>query len=190
MTRIEAIRIIMGGIQNEVPVIAANGMISREVHAVANREGNFYMLGSMGLASSIGLGIVLASPSKRVIVLDGDGNLLMNLGSLTTVGSSQPNGMIHIILDNESYESTGGQPSVSKKARLEKIAKIAGYKYVSRLSSKCSLKRTIKKLFNRKGPVFLLVKIADLSKSEKSSRIELHPTQIKNRFMKHLCGRK
>ena len=86
------------------------------------------MIGSMGLASSIGLGVALKNPKKQIFVFDGDGNILLNLGSLVTIGSLKPKNLIHIVFDNNSHESTGGQPTSISKINLEKIAKAANYK--------------------------------------------------------------
>jgi len=69
----------------------------------------------MGLASSIGLGVALKNSKKRIFVFDGDGNILMNLGSLTTISSQKPKNLVHIVFDNCAHESTGGQPTISKK---------------------------------------------------------------------------
>ncbi|MCR4290106.1 MAG: thiamine pyrophosphate-dependent enzyme [Candidatus Scalindua sp.] len=94
-------------------VVCANGLISREAFTIRDRPENFYMIGSMGMASSIGMGVALNKPSKKTIILEGDGNLLMNLGSLPMVGSLQPGNLLHIVLDNEVYASTGNQPTIS-----------------------------------------------------------------------------
>ena len=115
---------------NEVgdsPVVSANGFISRDVFTAKDKKTNFYMIGSMGLASSIGLGIALKKPRKKIFVFDGDGNILMNLGSLVTIGSLQPNNLVHIIFDNKIHESTGGQPTFAEKIDISKIAKMTNY---------------------------------------------------------------
>ena len=91
------------------PIISANGFISRELFNAYEKNSNFYMIGSMGLASSIGLGVSLKNPKKLIYVFDGDGNILMNLGSMTTIGKLKPKNLVHIIFDNQIHESTGGQ---------------------------------------------------------------------------------
>ena len=126
MIRKEAMKIILEGIGEE-PIISANGFISRDLFELKEKKSNFYMIGSMGLASSIGLGVALKNPKKRIFVFDGDGNILMNLGSLTTIGSLQPKNLIHIIFDNGSHESTGGQPTISSKIEISNIAKNCNY---------------------------------------------------------------
>ena len=99
MIRKEAMELCVDEIKNQ-PIISANGFISRDLFNVHDKLTNFYMIGSMGLSSSIGLGIALKKPKKRIFVFDGDGNILMNLGSLTTIGKLQPKNLIHIIFDN------------------------------------------------------------------------------------------
>jgi len=121
----QAIKIITDNIEG--PIISANGHISRNLYGINELPSNFYMIGSMGLASSIGLGVALKNPKKRIFVLDGDGNILMNLGSLTTIGTLKPENLVHFVLDNGIHESTGGQPTHSNKIELEKIAKAANY---------------------------------------------------------------
>ena len=105
MNRRNAIKLISHQIDDEI-IISANGFLSRDLFDLFEKPSNFYMLGSMGLASSIGLGISIKNPKKRIFVFDGDGNILMNLGSLTTIGSLKPKNLIHIVFDNNSHEST------------------------------------------------------------------------------------
>ena len=126
MIRKEAIETCMNEV-GDSPVVSANGFISRDVFTAKDKKTNFYMIGSMGLASSIGLGIALKKPRKKIFVFDGDGNILMNLGSLVTIGSLQPNNLVHIIFDNKIHESTGGQPTFAEKIDISKIAKMTNY---------------------------------------------------------------
>ena len=180
MIRKEAINIVAEKIGNQ-PIISANGFISRDLFEVCDKNSNFYMIGSMGLASSIGLGLALQNPKKMIYVFDGDGNILMNLGSLTTISKLKPKNFIHIIFDNSSHESTGGQPTSTNKISIDAIAKAVNFK-VFRCNSKKNLDETFKKIKNMAGPIIILMKI---SKSEKiSGRISLPPKKIKSRFMK------
>ena len=128
MIRRDAVNIICSHIQNDV-IVSANGFISRDLYSSLEKNTNFYMIGSMGLASSIALGIALKKPKKRIFVFDGDGNILMNLGSLVTIGAIQPKNLVHIIFDNKIHESTGGQPTQSNKINISKIAKIVKFLY-------------------------------------------------------------
>ena len=182
MIRKEAVRIIAEHIKNN-PIISANGFMSRDVFELNEKESNFYMIGSMGLASSIGLGVVLKNPKKRVYVFDGDGNILMNLGSLVTIGSLKPKNLVHFVFDNKSHESTGGQPTNSGKINLEKMAsatKIKTYK----ISTKNQLGEIISKIRNETGPILIIVKID--KGGAKSIRVDIEPPKIKDRFMKSL----
>jgi sulfopyruvate decarboxylase subunit beta len=95
MNRKDAIRVIANYVKDN-PIISANGFISRDLFNTYEKKSNFYMIGSMGLASSIGLGVALKNKKKLVYVFDGDGNILMNLGSLTTIGKMKPKNFVHM----------------------------------------------------------------------------------------------
>ena len=182
MIRKEAIHIAVEKIGNQ-QIISANGFISRDLFEVYDKNSNFYMIGSMGLASSIGLGIALKNTKKRVFVFDGDGNILMNLGSLVTIGTKKPKNFVHLIFDNSSHDSTGGQPTATNKIQLDKIAKSANFK-VFQVKTKKQLINILQKIKLIQGPIMIIVKI------EKggivSKRINIGPTKIKNRFMSSL----
>lgn len=109
-------------------VIATTGYTSRELFGIEDRPDNFYMQGSMGHACSIGLGTALARPDRKVVVLDGDGAVLMHMGALSAIGSQRPANLVHIVLDNGIHESTGGQPTTSATTRLEEVATASGYR--------------------------------------------------------------
>ena len=108
------------------PAIHANGYICRESFNIKDREENFYMIGSMGLASSIGLGVAINRPDQKTIVIDGDGNVLMSMGTLAMIAAAAPKNLLHIVIDNEVYESTGSQGSLSNSVALEQVAQSAG----------------------------------------------------------------
>lgn len=171
---------IVGALRGDELVVSANGMISRELFAARDSSDNFYMLGSMGLASSIGLGLALAVPDRKIVVLDGDGNLLMNMGSLATIGSSSPRNLVHIVFDNESYVSTGGQPSASKTVELEKVAESCGFKVCRKIEDAELLEASIGELLRAEGPTFVLVKVEPFWKHV--PRVSHKPEDIKRRF--------
>tara|TARA_B100001105_G_C22271638_1_gene391288 strand:+ start:247 stop:798 length:552 start_codon:yes stop_codon:yes gene_type:complete len=182
MNRKKAIQII-AKIINDQPIISANGFISRELFNTYEKKSNFYMLGSMGLASSIGLGVALRNPKKTIYVFDGDGNILMNMGSMTTIGTIKPKNLVHIIFDNSIHESTGGQPTNSKKIDLGKIAQCVNYKtFVAQDEKK--LEKIMKNIKFGKGPILLKIKISKTTKIEK--RISIEPTEIKSRFQESI----
>ena len=180
MIRKDAVKIVCKYLKEEI-IVSANGFISRDVYSSLEKNTNFYMIGSMGLASSIGLGIALKKPKKKIFVFDGDGNILMNLGSIVTIGSLQPNNLIHIIFDNKIHESTGGQPTHSHKNNLSKIAKINNYTVFS-ANTKKSLENILKKIRKIKGPILIHVHI--IKSEERSSRVNILPEKITTRFMK------
>lgn len=134
MKRIEAISVIAEA-AGDALIICNIGFPSRELYAVKDRQENFYMLGSMGLASSIGLGLALARPERRVTVLEGDGAVLMNLGTLATIANYAPKNYLLVILDNCCYGSTGSQPTCTHLGTdLAGMAEAAGVKDVRRVS--------------------------------------------------------
>ena len=178
MIRKEAIKIASEAVVDS-PIISANGYISRDLFETDDKDTNFYMIGSMGLASSIALGVALKNPGKRVYVFDGDGNILMNLGSLTTIGKLKPKNLIHLVFDNQSHESTGGQPSNTRNIDIYKIAKSSNYK-AFKTSSKVGLKKILRKIKNIDGPIMILIKITKGGKPGK--RIIHSPIIIKKRF--------
>ena len=182
MIRKEAISAVVAKIGNQ-HIISANGFISRDLFEICDKNSNFYMIGSMGLASSIGLGLALKNTKKKIFVFDGDGNILMNICSLITIGMTKPKNLVHVIFDNSSHESTGGQPTATNKIQLSKIAKSANYK-VFQVKTKNQLVKILQKIKLIPGPIMIIVKI------EKggviSKRINIEPTKIKNRFMNSL----
>src|SRR5207237_3465108 len=127
MSRLVALRVALKQIGRE-PVIHANGYICRESFSISDRPQSFYMIGSMGLAPAIGLGVALARPAVTPVIFDGDGNLLMNLGILAQVAAAQPARYVHVVFDNEAYGSTGNQTSPSRDVRLDRLASAAGYR--------------------------------------------------------------
>jgi len=182
MIRKEAMKIILEEIDND-PIISANGFMSRDLFELKEKNSNFYMIGSMGLASSIGLGVAIKNPNKRIYIFDGDGNILMNLGSLTTIGTLKPKNLIHIIFDNNSHESTGGQPTNSNKILISNLGKVTNYKNFNIITNN-ELKKTLKKIKKIKGPIMIVIKIKN--SQTRSNRVSLDPPIIKNRFMKAL----
>ena len=185
MIRKTAITVALEQIEYEERIIAANGFISRDLFSISDTRPTFYMIGSMGLASSIGLGIALKDPEKRVFVFDGDGNILMNLGSLTTIGSLKPKNLIHVVFDNSVHESTGSQPTNTNFVSVEKIAKACNYNHTFTVKTKNNLEKVLRKIKKLNGPIMIVVKIQQ-SNDKKSARINYEPVEIKERFMSRL----
>jgi len=182
MIRKDAIEVAAKKIGNQ-PIVAANGYISRDLFECCDKESNFYMIGSMGLCSSIGLGLAIKNPKKRIFVFDGDGNILMNLGSLATIGAINPKNLIHIVFDNSAHESTGGQPTHSRNIKIDFLAKAANYTSF-KTDSKIGLERIFKKIEKMSGPIMILVKVK--KSSYRSQRVGIDTKMIKSRFMNSL----
>lgn len=164
----------------EQPLIVCNGFASREAYQVADRPHHFYMIGSMGVAAAIGLGVALAKPEKRVVVFDGDGNVLMGMGTLATVGALQPKNFVHVVFDNEVYGSTGNQPTLSRVVQLEQVARATGYVHVARVREREDLVHAFKTMLAQDGPSFLLVKVTECS--EDVGRVMIEPLDMTQRF--------
>ena len=179
MKRFDAIRKIVDSLDKEI-IVCNIGAHSRELFNIKDRNENFYMLGSMGLASSIAFGIAIAKPSKKVWCIDGDGSLLMNLGSLSTIANNQPRNLTLIVIDNGSYGSTGDQKTyTSKKTRLEIIAKGAGFDSIKVINNEERIIPTLTDL----GLGCHFVKINVLPGNAQVENIALNPEDIKERFM-------
>jgi sulfopyruvate decarboxylase subunit beta len=126
MLRAEALRAIYDRLEG-VAVVTIMGAVTAELHAIGHRPNFFYLQHGMGLASSIGLGIALSRPELPVVVFDGDGSVLMNLGGLTTLGRYRPRNLVHVIFDNESLLSVGGFPTATGAGTdLAAVAAAAG----------------------------------------------------------------
>jgi thiamine pyrophosphate-dependent acetolactate synthase large subunit-like protein len=186
MRRAGAIAAVLARVRDEI-VVSANGWISRETCAARDREENFTMLGSMGLAAPIALGIALARPQRRVVVLDGDGNLLMTLGTLAMVAAQRPAGFLHVVLDNERYGSTGGQRSLSETVALDELARAAGYAHVRRAADPDHLDDAVAELLRADGPAFLLVKVAPEADGD-APRVPHEPEAIAERVRAALAA--
>ena len=178
----DALGVVIPLLHDEL-VVHANGFISRESFNLDDRPANFYMIGSMGLASSIGLGLALNRPERRIVVFDGDGNVLMNMGSLALIGATRPSNLVHIVFDNEAYGSTGNQRTISGQVALDDIARSSGYRHVGRAETPDDLRAAAGEVLGQAGPAFLLVKIEPDWQERKIGRISHEPPQIARRFM-------
>lgn len=185
MKRFDAIKNIMSHITDEL-IICNIGFPSRELYEIEDRSENFYMLGSMGLASSIGLGLAMAQ-DKKVIVFDGDGSLLMNMGSLVTIFNQNPENLVWIVLDNGCYGSTGNQCTYAQNLSLFDVAESIGFNNIYKLdiansnSDLCTI-GIFNDILNSEETTFIHYKI-DAGNAD-SPIIDLSPEKIKNRFLK------
>ena len=126
-TRTEALELIRAARAPGEVFVATTGYTGRELYALGDDPGNFYMVGSMGSASAFALGLALHAPDRRVTIIDGDGAALMRLGNFATLGASAPPALTHVLLDDEAHDSTGGQATVSRGVAFAAIAQACGY---------------------------------------------------------------
>ncbi len=189
LTSAAAIGAVLGALHDDDLVVSANGSLSREAWATApGRPTSFTIIGSMGLAAAIGLGLAMAVPERRVVVIDGDGNLLMGLGGLAMVAERAPARFVHVVLDNQSYASTGGQRSISDTVDLAAVAAGAGYPHVRTVDDGDGLATALDDLLGRLGPALLLVKVATVAVADLPPRVPLPPDDVADRFRRAVAG--
>jgi phosphonopyruvate decarboxylase len=192
ISRFEALRAAVSALTSE-PVVHANGYVCRESFAVKDRIENFYMIGSMGMASAIGLGVALAVPSRSTVVFDGDGNLLMSLGILPMIGGgpvmgrARPGNLVHVVFDNALYGSTGSQASPSRMVGLHRIARAAGYERATAVAGADELHAAVATAVAGGGPSFILARVT--GEEQPAPRIPYSPEEIRDRFRSYLVSR-
>ena len=183
MTSLDAIRQIVEAARaaGEAPIVASLGHPAYDLFAAGDRPANFYTWGSMGLASSVGLGLAIARPEQRVFVIDGDGSLLMNLGSLATIGWIRPANLVLVVLDNERNATTGGQETATAHgANLEAAARAMGVTSASTTRSEEALKNALRDTGSSAGPCVIVSKVEG---SMPTAKPPLDCVFIKQRFM-------
>lgn len=183
MTRHEVLECLLTRLTDQDLALFTTGMISREAFNTRDRPENFYMIGSMGLLTSLGLGLALQSPSRRIWVIEGDGSALMSLGTFPLIATCCPSNLIHVVLDNETYESTGGQPTISATVDLAALAQAAGYTSVWRVSDRVSLEKALQGTMDGKALTFILAKVTGRA-AESLGRVSLTPEELKHRFFR------
>ena len=159
MLRIDCLHSIYSELEKSL-VVTIMGAVAAELQSLGHRANFFYLQHAMGLASSTGLGLALCLPNQKVIVLDGDGSLLMNLGSLSTMARYHPRNLLHIVFDNESLLSVGGFPTATATGTdLEGIARAAGISNVSTVRDLESFKAAVSDAGNANELVTLIAKV-------------------------------
>jgi thiamine pyrophosphate-dependent acetolactate synthase large subunit-like protein len=167
VTRIEAIGLIRQTLTDE-PVVVSLGHPAYDLFASGDRDLNFYTWGSMGLTSSIALGLALAQPSRRVVALDGDGSLLMNLGSLATIACSAPENLVLVVLDNEQYGTTGGQRTATASgADLAAAGRAMGVRLAVSVDDVQGLQRALDASREAPGPWMIVAKVDESAPTAK-----------------------
>lgn len=167
-------------------LIASTGFNGRELYAIDDRPNQLYMVGSMGCAVSLGLGLSLARPDKKIVVIDGDGAALMRLGNMATVGAYAGDNYYHLLLDNHVHESTGGQATVSSAVDFPAIATACGYQGVFRAGAG---RRDMERFLQAQAPAFMYTETCR-GVSAGLPRPSIKPAEVTRRLMKHLAVNK
>jgi thiamine pyrophosphate-dependent acetolactate synthase large subunit-like protein len=185
MNRATATRLLAERLTREV-VVSNLGQATLDLQRLGDRPLNCYTFGAMGQCSSIGLGIALARPDVRVICLDGDGSLLMNLGSLCTIATLRPRNYALVIWDNEVHMTTGGQPTATAfRSDLAAMARGAGIEHVLEPRDEAELGRAYDRILADEGPFVVNVKV---EKGRAEGRLDRDVVGYKLRFVKALAA--
>ncbi len=177
-TRFAALQKFLGTADDTTAVIATTGKCGRELFTLADRPQHLYLVGSMGGASAVGLGVAL-NTRRRVVVLDGDGAALMKLGNFATIGAQQPGNLLHIVLDNGVHDSTGGQATVSATVDFTAIAQACGYRSAISCDSLGGFATALAE--SREGPALIHLRIRPGSLA-KLGRPTVAPPDVARRF--------
>jgi phosphonopyruvate decarboxylase len=185
--RYEALTVINSLKDQQTVQLATTGKTGRELYEIEDGRNNLYMVGSMGCVSSIGLGLSMTQHKLDIIAIDGDGALLMRMGNLATNGYYSPANLLHILLDNHSHDSTGGQRTVSDNVNFVEIAASCGYAKSIYVHNLAELAETIQQWKKTRGLTFLYLKIRQGSK-EKLGRPKLKPHEVTERLKGFIYG--
>jgi len=179
MKRDECFRILARHIKDEAVVATYSSAV--DWVGINPRPLNYLSIGAMGLDSSHGLGLALGRPDKRVVVLQGDGSLLMNLGSLVTIAAVAPKNLVHLVAQNDTYEANGSQPTPNPNIDFAGIAKSAGYAAVYDFSDLRIFEQQIGHVLEQEGPVFATLHV-ERSKPLKYDYPSLYDPQKRKAF--------
>ncbi len=186
LSRAEGSRLLHGKLSDEV-VLGGIGGPTYDLYGAGDRDRNLYTWGSMGMISSMGLGLALARPDLRIVVIDGDGALLMNLGTLATIARKAPPNLVHIVWDDEAYETTGRQPThTAAGADLAAIAFGAGIRQAVMVTDPDGFSAAVDRALKEPGPWFIAAKVIQ---EKGTARPPRDPLFFKYRFMQAIGAR-
>ncbi len=173
----------LNGLREEARIISGLGSSTYDLHSTGDNSRNFYLWGAMGGAAMVGLGVAMAQPNSNIIVLTGDGEMLMGMGSLATIGVQQPTNLSIIVLDNGHFGETGMQASHTNSCvDLAKIAKSSGFNFSTTIKTDHGLKNFLTRFGDLPRPLFAAFKV-EREKLVRSLPI-LDGVELKNRFRK------
>ena len=188
LNRFDITKRLVAKLKGEEAVIGGIGNTNFDLWATGRRPQNFYMLGSMGLAVPIALGVALAQPKRKVFALEGDGSILMQLGCLTTVAMLRPKNLAIVVMDNGSYQITGGQAtSTAAGADIVAIARGAGIDQSAWADDETAFEKLMDRALGGDGPWLVAARIDGEPAVEQTER---DPAQIRDRFMRGLGTRR
>ena len=190
LSREEALKLVVDYLEATDLVVSTTGKLSRELFEYREAEGeghecDFLTVGSMGHSSSIALGIALANSERRVFCLDGDGAFIMHMGAIGNIGYLSPKNYFHILFNNGSHESVGGQPTIGFQLDIPAIAKACGYRTVFSLTTKDEIKEILQQTKIMEGPVLIELKVKVASRDD-LGRPTTTPLENKFHFMEFL----
>lgn len=186
MQRGDVIRLICDKAGEEAVIVGTTGYTNRELFAYRDSPNHLYIVGAMGGASSVALGLAAHLPdTRKVVVLDGDGAALMRMEAMASIGHFRPSNLIHVLLDNRIHESTGGQGTLSNTIAFDRIAQACGYRRSLSIYSPLALEQALNDAFLENGPTFVHVRIAPGTPTP-LPRPTLKPYEVKARFMSFL----
>jgi thiamine pyrophosphate-dependent acetolactate synthase large subunit-like protein len=181
MNRFDVTSRLIARLKHEEAVIGGIGNTNFDLWAAGHRPQNFYMLGSMGLAFPIALGVALAQPDRRIFALEGDGSLLMQLGALSTIAALKPKNLIMIVMDNGIYQITGAQPTpAAQVADIVAIAAGCGLANSAWAADEEDFERLVEQAMSASAPSLIALRIDDKPGVGTTRR---DPVQIRERFM-------
>ncbi len=188
VARFDITQRLVAKLHHEEAVIGGIGHTNFDLWAAGRRPQNFYMLGSMGLAIPIALGVAIAQPQRKVIALEGDGSLLMMLGCLATVGARQPQNLVIVVMDNGAYEITGGQATASSQGTdFAAIARATGIASAHWAADEAHFETLMDEALATPGPHLIA---ARLTTAKPAGQTERDPARIRDAFMRGLGTKK
>lgn len=186
-TRTAALQVIRSARQPREVLIATTGYTGRELYTLGDDPWNLYVVGSMGSASALGLGLALQNPERPVTVIEGDGAVLMRMGNLATLGAYAPPTLLHVVLDNEAHDSTGGQATVSRGVAFGAVAQACGYRRVVSTDDLAELAQALAAP-REAGPAFVHFRIRT-GAPEDLARPRVTPAEVFRRLQQWLGAR-
>jgi sulfopyruvate decarboxylase subunit beta len=181
MLRVDALQAIYPEVKGQI-VVTIMGAVAVELYTLGHRHNFFYLEHAMGLASSMGLGIAVAMPRHKVVVIDGDGSLLMNLGTLVTIGEIAPKNLFHFVFENGTYEANGGHPIPGRdQVDFAGFARSAGWRAVHEFADLNIFEQRIGALLAEPGPLFVDLKVVPSGPQERDYT-RLHGPHVRKAF--------